>query len=557
VEGKALGERALPQAVRKSMSERRMDGIGFIKGRGFRPGRLEGGCQPGDSRVLFHLSQKLIFAEISLAGFFPSCTFRASWFNHSMNPTFVKPRYDSGGFAGLPVAIQSIFSGGKPFHQFQGEYDNVILCFIDGFGWRHFEKFGGLAYFLFGLLALRKLESVLQTRLVSLTVQKFSAMALGSVALIGLTGLYAVSLRIGTLQALTTTLYGYSMLVKQGFVGLLMVIAAGNLLVISPRLNRNRISGTSNAGLVKRFTLMVFAESLLAVFLLLSVSYLTYLPPAKANPAEIGLSASAQADDLSMDLSITPGVIGLNTFNLELKSNGQSLLSAKEVLLRFTALNKNIPPSDVALITKGNGQYSANGANLSLPADWKVEVIVRRDQKFDVFASFQFALAGVGGSLDSTPQIAGGLLALDGLLFALAIFSLGGKNILKFGVSGPLTLILVVGGAFLLIRPGTPTRQVNPIPASSQSTQAGAKLFSNYCVACHGEMGMGDGPLAKNLNPKPADLMAQGAPGVHTDEELFGWISNGFPGSAMPGFKTSLSETDRWNLVNFIRTLSG
>jgi hypothetical protein len=59
-----------------------------------------------------------------------------------MNPTFVKPRYDSGGFAGLPAAIQSFFGGGKPFAQFKGDYDNLILFFIDGFGWRHFEKFG-------------------------------------------------------------------------------------------------------------------------------------------------------------------------------------------------------------------------------------------------------------------------------------------------------------------------------------------------------------------------------------------------------------------------------
>jgi hypothetical protein len=59
-----------------------------------------------------------------------------------MNPTFVKPRYDSGGFAGLPAAVQAVFSDRKPFPQFQGEYDNLILCFIDGFGWRHFEKFG-------------------------------------------------------------------------------------------------------------------------------------------------------------------------------------------------------------------------------------------------------------------------------------------------------------------------------------------------------------------------------------------------------------------------------
>ncbi len=59
-----------------------------------------------------------------------------------MNPTFVKPRYDAGGFAHLPAAIQALFNGGKPFPQFQGDYDNLILGFIDGFGWRHFEKFG-------------------------------------------------------------------------------------------------------------------------------------------------------------------------------------------------------------------------------------------------------------------------------------------------------------------------------------------------------------------------------------------------------------------------------
>jgi predicted AlkP superfamily pyrophosphatase or phosphodiesterase len=62
-----------------------------------------------------------------------------------MNPIFVKPDYDSGGFAGLPRAVQS-FLGGKrfplPLNGFQAEYENVILCFIDGFGWRHFEKFG-------------------------------------------------------------------------------------------------------------------------------------------------------------------------------------------------------------------------------------------------------------------------------------------------------------------------------------------------------------------------------------------------------------------------------
>jgi hypothetical protein len=45
-------------------------------------------------------------------------------------------------------------------------------------------------------------------------------------------------------------------------------------------------------------------------------------------------------------------------------------------------------------------------------------------------------------------------------------------------------------------------------------------------------------------------------PGVHPDAQLFEWISDGFPGSRMPAFRASLSDTDRWHLVNFIRTLA-
>lgn len=67
-----------------------------------------------------------------------------------MNPTFVKPRYDAGGFASLPLAIASFLGGPKAplaLPQFHEQYDNVIFFFIDGFGWRHFEKFASAPFF--------------------------------------------------------------------------------------------------------------------------------------------------------------------------------------------------------------------------------------------------------------------------------------------------------------------------------------------------------------------------------------------------------------------------
>ena len=51
----------------------------------------------------------------------------------TLNNTFIKPRYDEGGFAGIPTRIENAFVSGN--------YDAVVLFLIDGFGWRFFERF--------------------------------------------------------------------------------------------------------------------------------------------------------------------------------------------------------------------------------------------------------------------------------------------------------------------------------------------------------------------------------------------------------------------------------
>ena len=50
-----------------------------------------------------------------------------------MNEHFIKPRYDSGGFAGIPKRITDAFKS--------DQYDAVILFLVDAFGWRFFERF--------------------------------------------------------------------------------------------------------------------------------------------------------------------------------------------------------------------------------------------------------------------------------------------------------------------------------------------------------------------------------------------------------------------------------
>lgn len=419
---------------------------------------------------------------------------------------------------------------------------------------------GGIVYFFTAVRHLQKLDGQIRTRLTSALANQFSINALIFVGLIGLTGLYSAFLRVGTWPALLTSLYGHTLLVKQGFVAGLLVIAAINLLVISPRLKQDRLQGVANTNLVSRFGKILIAEITFAALLLASVSFLTYIPPAKLPALASDLTGTTKFDDLKIDISISPGRIGQNTFVIRLASNGEPVRTAKEVLLRFTPNQANIPPSELELISQGDGTFQAKGTYLSVPGNWQVQAVVRREDKFDAFANFNFTLQKPGTANESIAAITRqtGLLILTiGLLCAFLAFSMKAKAGLRLGAGVPTSLLLVGMGIFYLSRPvPAGIDQANPVPPNAESIAAGQALFMEKCAPCHGETGVGDGPIGATLNPRPADLRQHAIPGVHTDAQLFEWITNGFPGSQMPAFRAALSDTDRWNLVNFIRTLA-
>jgi len=101
------------------------------------------------------------------------------------------------------------------------------------------------------------------------------------------------------------------------------------------------------------------------------------------------------------------------------------------------------------------------------------------------------------------------------------------------------------------IPPGA-AQEANPIAVSPEVLAKGKKLYEDNCQKCHGKGGKGDGPAAAALPPpKPADWTSAKV-AAETDGEIFWKISNGR--GAMPPWK-HLPEKDRWDLVNYIRTL--
>ena len=90
-------------------------------------------------------------------------------------------------------------------------------------------------------------------------------------------------------------------------------------------------------------------------------------------------------------------------------------------------------------------------------------------------------------------------------------------------------------------------------PLGAEAVPVGAKIFKDYCAACHGESGHGDGPSGAALEPHPKNLAAL-QPQV-SDDYLFWRINNGKQGTAMAAWKGALTEEQIWQVIAFIRTL--
>ncbi len=91
----------------------------------------------------------------------------------------------------------------------------------------------------------------------------------------------------------------------------------------------------------------------------------------------------------------------------------------------------------------------------------------------------------------------------------------------------------------------------NPVAYTKKSIDQGRATFLQNCTSCHGEDGKAEGSLIASAT----DLTTPSLYKSGTSEgEIFRSIRDG-AGDQMPAFKSQLSETDIWNLVNFIRSL--
>jgi high-affinity iron transporter len=91
-------------------------------------------------------------------------------------------------------------------------------------------------------------------------------------------------------------------------------------------------------------------------------------------------------------------------------------------------------------------------------------------------------------------------------------------------------------------------------PRSTPDLAAAKALYQIHCAGCHGTKGYGDGSAAQNLDPEPSNFHDQARQGQRSIYSLFNTLTLGVPGTGMPSFQQSLSDSQRWALAFFIST---
>lgn len=437
---------------------------------------------------------------------------------------------------------------------------------------------GMLAQLAFFLVWARQVPKAQRPAVLASHLQRFSAIAATSVIVLLASGTVNGLTQIPVPEAMFNTAYGRALTVKLCVMSLLLAVAGVNALYLRPRLVEE--DGGSEV-LSRRLSIVLRVELGLAIAVLLVAGVLVqYATSRQEVEAETNVQQSTQAvtgfeetqpaSDINIDLSIAPNAVGTNSFRVFIfPGQANQIGDVLRVRLRFKPPDITQGESSFIADAAGLNAYKAVGPFFSQPGRWEVNVDIRRTGKDDVTGVFRMDVTGAGaqagGGRFALPLVVGSwatvgavgllLLALLGAVWVTQWPELPqfAPRVLRVG-SATVTIIGVAALVVSLLPGGGTASGSNPIAPTAESIAIGRSLFTMNCAKCHGATGHGDGELASTLPVPPADFRIH-IP-YHSDQFFFQVISNGL-GGVMPGFSGQLTEEQRWDLINFLKSEFG
>lgn len=175
-----------------------------------------------------------------------------------------------------------------------------------------------------------------------------------------------------------------------------------------------------------------------------------------------------------------------------------------------------------------------------------------------------------------THRVAGETLLIDlglarqlGLTLLAVAFALGcavvalcwrRRRLAWLGLSALALVLAPWPSPALLLTPAAPTSfHRSPTQFSVSAIAEGARVYARHCVACHGDDGRGEGPMAASLSRWPPTFLSP-LLGRRAEGELFWHISAGMRGRdghpTMPAFGRQLDDAQIWAVIDYMKTLA-
>jgi len=234
----------------------------------------------------------------------------------------------------------------------------------------------GGAVWLGGLLAFAIVLAGTPPASAGRLVSRFSRIAMGAVALILATGVYASLLHVRSLDELFTTPYGQALLAKVALFVVLLGFGAFNQVHLGPRLRAK----SAHSGTLRR---SVAAEAgLLAIVLLAAGVLSTTAPPSDSQGPPEGvyeLQKGLKTMHLVVDIAPSPVRVGVQNFTIELHPLDPSrpVPASTEVSLKFQAPNSTEPDALVSPTPAGPARWVLSGGYFTERGEWTLYVIVQ------------------------------------------------------------------------------------------------------------------------------------------------------------------------------------
>jgi len=151
-------------------------------------------------------------------------------------------------------------------------------------------------------------------------------------------------------------------------------------------------------------------------------------------------------------------------------------------------------------------------------------------------------------------------------IYILAIFVCVGllyiRNLNTIGKNSVNPAIMLDSTALIKDIPFQSPRLIPPVDimkvgvSSSALVDKGHEVFKANCISCHGDNGLGDGPSAPMLNPKPRNFHSlDGWKNGSKVTQMYKTLEEGIPGGGMASYNYMPPE-DRFALIHYIRSLA-